>query len=56
MSHNTTNVRSNDVARAAGRIMDFCWAPDTVSGGHAVLRNGNLRVHISKNYRDALDG
>ncbi|KAH7368680.1 hypothetical protein B0T11DRAFT_326833 [Plectosphaerella cucumerina] len=39
----------NDVARAAGHVMDNCWRADnTVQGDHPAWGNGFLNVHIAE--------
>ncbi|KAH7374868.1 hypothetical protein B0T11DRAFT_344715 [Plectosphaerella cucumerina] len=43
-----TESSCQDVARAAGYVMDNCWRADnTVQGDHYAWGNGNMAVHIA---------
>ncbi|KAK4226757.1 hypothetical protein QBC38DRAFT_365764 [Podospora fimiseda] len=45
----THSSHCNDIARAAGKIMDNCWRADnTVQGDESAWGNGNIRVHIAR--------
>ncbi|KAK4225771.1 hypothetical protein QBC38DRAFT_420503 [Podospora fimiseda] len=41
--------KCNDIARAAGKVMDTCWRADgTVQGSEYAWGNGNIAVHVQR--------